>query len=155
MLMVNTSPQWDRQGNATFPVNQEKKIGDLLVSNLLFDLATERLPAADNYKPEIYKKQVVHEMSDGGTIVYNIRNKFRTNIDMDFVSTATVDVLKTIFDLGDSFNFLPFETTTGWDGDLAECVWPGPFEFERFSDNSRPNGFRGRILLRQTPGGTF
>jgi len=141
--------------DSTFPSAAEKFVGEFMITNDLYDFSTDRLPSAAQYKPRIFKKQVVHEMSDGGISLYNIRNKFQAEIRYNFVPTSSVDTLKTVYDLSDPFIFIPFETATSWDGNLAECVWIGPFEFIEFSSNNLGNGFNGRLQLRQTPGGSF
>lgn len=141
--------------NTTITADNEKSIGELLISNLLYDFSTDRLPAAENYTPRIDKKQIVHEMSDGGVALYNIVSKFRADMEFDFVPTSTVDSLRTIYNLNAPFVFVPFETATAWDGYWAECVWPGPFEFEEFTDNARGNGYTGTIKIRQTVGGSY
>ena len=141
--------------NTTQTVSQEKEIGELIVSNLLYDFNSDRLPSAKGYKPTVFKKQIAHQMSDGGIILYNITNKFRANVNMDFVPTSTVNTLKTIYDLNTPYIFIPFETSTSWNGDIAEAVWPGEFDFVQFTDNDRGNGYTGSIEIRQTPGGLF
>ena len=141
--------------NSTISANSQKTIGDLYISNLLYDFTDDRLPNAKSYKPFIFKKQIKHTMSDGGTILYNIRDKYHASIKMGFVPTSTVDTLRTIYDLDTAFLFVPFQTTSGWDGDIAEVVWPGNFDFMQFSDNNLGNGFQGRVQLMQTPGGIF
>ncbi|MDI6756446.1 MAG: hypothetical protein QME32_00320 [Endomicrobiia bacterium] len=141
--------------NTTITADNEKSIGELIISNLLYSFATDRLPAAENYTPRIDKKQIVHEMSDGGINLYNISSKFRADIDFDFVPTSTVESLRTIYNLNTPFVFIPFETATSWNGSWAECIWPGAFEFEEFTDNTLGNGYTGSIKLRQTAGGAY
>lgn len=142
-------------GNATQTSNEEKKIGELVITNLLYDFTSDRLPSAKGYKPKLDKMQFVHKMSDGGTVLYNLNNNFNANIQMDFVPTSTVDTLKTVYDLGTPFIFVPHETTSSWDAAMYETVWVDDFEFLRFSNNAKANGFSGAIKLRQTPGGEF
>lgn len=143
------------QMNSTITANEEKKIGELIVSNLLYDFANDRLPTAKNYDPSLFKKQVVHDMSDGGTALFNLASKFKADIKMDFVPTSTMNSLRTIYDLGEAFVFVPFETSTSWNGKWAECVWIGDFDFEEFSGNDKTNGYKGKMKLRQTPGGSY
>lgn len=141
--------------NATISADEEKRVGEFIASNLLYDFTSDRLPPADSYRPRLIKKQIIHEMSDGGVALYNIRDKFAAEIDQNFVPTSSVDNLRDIYDLGTPFLFIPFETATSWNGDIAECVWPGDFNFFQFSDNNKGNGYQGTISLRQTPGGAF
>ena len=141
--------------NSTQTADQEKQIGELIVTNLLYNFISDRLPSAANYTPRINKKQIIHTMSDGGTALYNIRNKFEADISMAFVPTTTFNSLKTIYDLATPTIFIPFETTTAWGGDIAEVVWPGQFDFMKLSSNNSANGYKGKIILKQTSGGTF
>lgn len=141
--------------DSTQIADQEKSVGEFIVTNLLYNFTSDRPPPADGYTPRLYKKQVVHEMSDGGTALFNIRNKFHTEIELSFVPTTTFNTLRSVYDLVTPFVFIPFETATAWNGDVAECVWPGNFDFYKFSDNNRGNGYTGKINIRQTPGGTF
>lgn len=136
----------------TIIADEEKKIGEFIVSDLLYDFATDRLPAADNYNPEINKRQAVQRMSDGGVTLYNIAEKFKTKIGLDFVPTATEISLKSVFDNVLPVNFIPFETTSSWNGDIYEVNWTGKYNFLKFSDNLRGNGFTGEITLEETPG---
>lgn len=143
------------QIHTTIVADEAKEIGEMLVTRLLYDFASDRLPAAAEYKPAIAKRQIVHEMSDGGVSVYNVKNKFAAEIEMRFVPTATEQTLRSIYDQQDPFNFVPLDTTTGWDGNMAECNWIGDYEFLEFSDNAPANGYTGMVRLRQTQGGQY
>mgnify|MGYP003393075267 FL=1 len=141
--------------NTTITANQQKQIGELIISNLLYDFASDRLPSAGEYKSSIQKRQIVHEMSDGGVSVYNVREKFSAQISLSFVPTSTESSLRSVYSQSSAFIFVPFDTTTGWDGNLAEVAWIGPYEFYEFSDNNLGNGYQGQIELRQTVGGKW
>lgn len=143
------------QMDQTIAANSEKTVGEFIISNLLYDFSTNRLPTYKEYQPKIAKQQFVHQMSDGGTSIFNLRNKFSADLELDFAPTATVASLKTIYDLADPVIFVPAETSASWDGEAAEVVWTGPFTFLELSHNNRGNGFSGKLTLRQTPGGSF
>lgn len=138
--------------NATIIADQEKKIGELIISKLFYDFESDRLPSANNYSSQIVRKQVKHEMSDGGVTLFNLAEKFKANLRFSFVPTSTVLVLKDIYDDNDPVNFISFETTSSWDGDIFEVNWTGQFNFLKFSDNNRDIGFSGNMLLEETPG---
>jgi hypothetical protein len=129
--------------------NQDKILGLLVVSDLYY--AMPRLPSSNEYKPSIIPKQIVHTLSDGGTRVHNIRNKWTTTIGLDYITTEHRDALKSIWELGSEFNFCPFGTTTSWDGIIIESVWVGPFDFYKYSDNAAVSGWSGDIKLKETP----
>lgn len=141
--------------NSTTVSGDEKKIGELIISKLIYNFANDRFPTSENYKPRIMRKQIIHEMADGGVKIYNVANKFAAEIGLSFVPTTTEITLKSIYTTADPIIFIPFETTTSWNGDIAECVWVGDYSFMEFSDNNRGIGYRGTISLRQTSGGSF
>lgn len=138
--------------NETITADEEKKIGEFYTTKLFYDFDSDRLPAAKGYKPQITQKQVRHVMSDGGVQLYNIAQKFKTQIKMDFVPTSTEVVLRSIFDSADHVVFLPFDTTTAWDAQLYPVVWTGPYNFVEFADNNRNIGYKGNINLEEIPG---
>lgn len=138
--------------NATIIADQEKKIGELVISKLFYDFEADRLPSAKNYTPQIVRKQVRHEMSDGGVTLFNLAEKFKTTLRFEFVPTSTELVFKAIYDDNDPVNFISFETTSSWDGDLFEVNWTGQFNFLKFSANNKNIGFKGIMTLEETPG---
>lgn len=133
----------------TQTANQEKRIGLLVLSDLYYSLA--QLPSSNEYTPTLVPKQVVHKLSDGGTRIHNIRNKWSVNIGLDYISSTQKSSLQTIWELQTEFNFCAFGTSTGWDGFLFETIWDGPFEFYKYSDNALVSGFSGNIKLKETP----
>jgi hypothetical protein len=135
---------------STITANQEKLISLFVPSEKLFELAVR--PSASGYKPKITPKQVVHKLSDGGTRIHNVRKKWQTSIELDYVSQAQRDDLfDLIYDPGVEFNFCPFGTATGWGGEIFEAVWEGDFNFYEFSDNAVESGYSGKINLKETP----
>lgn len=133
----------------TITADQEKAIGVLFVSDILLDFSL--IPQAKNYDPRVIPKQVVHILSDGGTRVHNVSKKFEAKIKLSRIGETFRNSLRTIYNLRDSFEFVPFGTSTGWDGVMFECVWPGSFDFFQYSDNAVSAGFDGNILLKEVP----
>lgn len=133
----------------TITANQEKRLGLFVISDLRISL--NLIPSAQGYKPRIVPKQVVHRLSDGGVRLHNIRNKWETSMDLDFITTTQRDGLFDVYDLGLAFNFCPFGTATGWDASIYEAVWDGPFTFYEYSDNAASSGFSGKVSLKETP----
>lgn len=134
---------------ATQTANQEKRLGQLVISDLYFRMS--HIPNASGYKPSRTPKQIVHRLSDGGTRVHNVRKKWEIDIRLKHLNQSDRDSLKEIYDLQDAFIFSVFGTATGWDGILFEAVWPGEFDFYEFSDDAIAAGFSGKISLRETP----
>lgn len=134
----------------TFIADQEKFISLFVPSDLI--LALTLIPNSSGYKPKIVPKQVVHKLSDGGTRIHNVRKKWETSLDLNYVSTTQRDALfEDVYDTGEEFNFCPFGTATAWDGILYEAVWDGPFLFYEYSDNAVASGYSGKIPLKETP----
>lgn len=126
----------------------EKFVGELIVAER--KLVMERNPTINSYEPITVRKQVVHQMPDGGTTVFNIQNKFRGTLSWDYVSEDFRDALMAIYRTGEVFNFLTGPTTTAWNGEIFEVLWMDKFDF-KFSSNVKEVGYSGRILLQQTP----
>lgn len=133
---------------STITTGEEKAIGLLVFSDSL--LSFDRLPSADNYEPELLPKQVVHQMSDGGTRIHTISEKWNFEIKYKYINETFKDNLKTVWDMQDEFMFAPFETGTSWDGVIIEAVWPGSFQFYKYSDNAADAGYSGKITLMET-----
>lgn len=133
----------------TILANQEKRLGLLTISDLTLEL--EKIPSAKSYKPTIVPKQIVHTLSDGGTRIHTVRNKWDISFNLEYVTESQRDALYDIHESSDAFTFCPFGTATGWDGFIFEAVWPGQFQFYSFSDNATVSGFSGKIQLKETP----
>lgn len=135
---------------STIVANQNKYIGYLVLSELLTDF-DGRVPNAQNYSPLLDPQNVVHKLSDGGTRIQTLEDKWKVQLGFDYVTQSARDELKGIFDDHDEMVFAPFGTTTGWDGFVFPCVWSGGFGFYKYSDNASDSGFTGSMTLMETP----
>lgn len=134
----------------TITADQEKILGLFYVSDLIYTLG--KIPNAAGYKPSLAPKQIVHTLSDGGTRIHNVRNKFSLGIDLDYLSSTEVTSIRDVYDRQDGFQFSAFATSTGWINPVFfECVWTGPFGFYEYSDDASSSGFSGKINLKETP----
>jgi hypothetical protein len=133
----------------TIVADQEKLLGLLTISDLT--VALEKIPSANAYKPSNTPKQIVHTLSDGGTRIHNVRAKWTTTINLEYVTQAQRDSLFDLHAGGEAFTFCPFGTATGWDAISFEAVWPGPFQLFAYSDNAASSGFSGKVDLKETP----
>lgn len=129
--------------------NQEKLLGLLVLSDL--EIALTKIPNAQNYKPKVVPKQVVHRLSDGGTRINTVRRKKETALNLDYIDSSQRDLLYNLYIDNTEFNFCPFGTATGWDGFMFEAVWDGSFDFFEYSDNAASSGFSGKVSLKETP----
>ena len=61
---------------------------------------------------------------------------------------AYYNSLFNIYETQTAVMFVPFGTTTAWDGKAYECLWTNDFDF-RHSDNNKDAGFSGMITLEE------
>lgn len=135
-----------RQSN-TIVSGQEKAIGYFLPSRLLYQFARD--PSAKNYKPINKQTQIEHRMADGGTRIQNIAKKWSFSIKLSNIDETFRSNLEAIYERTDSFVFCPQGTSTSWNEIIAECVWPGDFDFNIYDDNAIQAGFAGQIRLAE------
>jgi hypothetical protein len=127
--------------------NSEKAIGSFYVSDE--QIAVPRRPSSSDYTPKIDPEQVVHTMSDGGVRLHTVKDKYAVDLKFKNISRTFRDDLKSLYDLRTSFIFCPMGTSTGWDEVLFEAVWPGNFDFYKFSDDAVSSGYTGTISLKE------
>ncbi len=133
---------------STQAANSDKAIGYLVISDTLLSL--QRTPSSQNYTPKIDPEQVVHAMSDGGVRIHTVKDKHTADLKFKYISRDFRDDLKDVYDSRAPFMFCPLGTTTSWDETLFECVWPGNFDFFKFSDDAAASGFSGTVTLKET-----
>jgi hypothetical protein len=132
----------------TMVADAEKALGYFVVSQERIDFS--RIPSAKNYNPVIDTEEVVHKLSDGNTRIQVVADRWRANVKLEYISESFRNSLRTIYNLHDGLIFVPFGTTTAWDAVIFPCVWQGPFDFYKFSDNAPATGFEGTIKLWET-----
>jgi|GEM_PF-5256337 len=133
----------------TITANTEKAIGHLVLSSLELEFPN---PNAAGYNPVLAPKQIVHQLSDGGTRIHVVREKWEAKLKFNSVTESERNSFRAVYDQYNPWLFVPFGTHTSWDGILFEAVWTNPFNFYRFVDENMNAGFRGDIDLKETPG---
>lgn len=134
----------------TITANQEKAIGWLYIGDVHVDFPI--IPNSSNYDIELMPKQIEHTLADGGTRIQYLRDLYKSNVKLNYISNSFKQSLKTVYDLQSDFVFVPFpETTANWDKIIFPCVWTGPFKFHEYSDDAADSGFSGTITLKQAP----
>lgn len=133
----------------TIVAGTERALSYVVFSDLLLNF--ERVPSSKNYKPQLKATDVEHVLSDGGTRINYIDNKWSTTIKWKNISTAFRDDLKEVYDLKDEFIFAAFPTMTGWDEVLYPCVWSGDFKFYEYADDFVQAGFSGDVIFKEVP----
>lgn len=137
------------QMDNTIDGSEEKSIGELVISER--KIAFPYNPAIDFFNPKIDRTQVKHIMPDGGTILFNIKNKYKATIGLRHITSSFYNSLLDIYDDADPIYFVPFPTSTSWDGKAYQCVWPGDFDF-KFGNNAKTT-YSGNITLEETISG--
>jgi hypothetical protein len=132
----------------TMVANSEKVLGQFIISNE--HVVFPRNPSAKNYKPLTNPKQTVHKLSDGGVRIHYVATKRSAEVKYSYITESFRDSLKAVYDLNDSFIFVPFGTMTSWDKIIFDAVWPGAFDFYKYSDNAATTGFSGKIKIKET-----
>lgn len=128
----------------------ERKIGELVVTERRLQFSVN--PSHNDYDPSINLTKIVHSMPDGGKTIFNIREKFRAKIAMEYISSAFNSSLRSVYEDALPLYFLPFPTTgTDWDSRAHEVVWTNDYNFTH-AENSKTQGFIGNIVVEETPG---
>ncbi|HEA21479.1 MAG TPA: hypothetical protein ENH87_11225 [Pricia antarctica] len=124
----------------------ENKVGEFIIAQNR--LVFTRNPDIRLFKPMLDRKQVRHIMPDGGVVLYNVKNKYKTKIGLRFITQAFHDSLLSLYEEAVPLIFAPFPTSTSWDGGAFPVVWSGDFDF-KFSYNVKDVGFSGNITLEE------
>ena len=127
-------------------VDTEKKVGEIYAGSLM--LAFERNPNAASYKPLVDRQSVVHRMPNGGSTQFIVANKFKGDISWKYLTESFYNSLLNIYETATAIHFVPFPTTTSWDGKAYECIWTNDFDFKH-SDSNKDAGFGGIIKLEE------
>ncbi len=133
---------------STQVANAEKAIGYIYVGENV--LTFPRIPNASNYTPTRDPKEVVHEMSDGGSRRQVVQTKWMTKIKLTHITQSFRDSLLSIYETNAPLEYCPFGTGTSWDGILFEAVWIGNFDFYKYSADAVSSGYTGSLDLRET-----
>lgn len=141
-----TSVSFDLE--STIVAGNEKAIGWLLLSSVMHTF--DREPPSKGYKPKLDPKDIVHELSDGGKRIQFISEKNMAQLSYKHITPSEKTALKAVWRQHREMVFVPFGTTTAWDGVIFPCVWEGTFDFEEFSDDAVSAGFTGKINLTET-----
>jgi len=125
----------------------EYLVGEVYIGSSL--LAFERNPTSVDYKPITNRKQIIHKMPNGGVTQFIVDDKFKAQIKWKFLTNSFTTQLQDIYDTGTAFYFVPFATTTAWDGRAFEVAWTNNFDF-RHSSNNKDAGQGGKIIIEET-----
>ena len=135
---------------STIVADQNKYIGYMVVSETRTTFSG-RIPSSQQYNTKIDPKQIRHRLSNGGVRIQTIDEKHRANVSLDYITTESRDELREVYGEHLERVFVPFGTSSGWDGIIFPCVWAGDFTFYRYSDNASEAGFSGSMEFLETP----
>lgn len=133
---------------STVVANSEKAIGHIILSENEFSFP--KIPASGGYTPLLKSKEFSHELSDGGNRSHFVQTKWDIKMSYKYITQSFRDDLKDIYDTREPFIFVPFGTSSGWDGVIFEANWVGNFDFYKYSDNAVASGYSGSIELKET-----
>ena len=139
------------QMTATIDANENKKIGELWITSKILTL--EHNPGSQQYKPKFDRKEYTHNMSDGGTAHYIIDKSFVCNMKLTYQSNSMTNALLDIYEDADPFVFVPFPTSSAWEGrHIYEVNWVGDYDFLQPAKNYYSSyGWSGNLRLKETP----
>lgn len=132
----------------TMVANSEKAVGYLYLGEN--ELTFDRIPSSGNYTPVIDPKELIHNLSDGGTRRQTVQTKWSVKVKLKYISETFKDSLYSIYNQFAPKVFVPFGTGTAWDGILFEANWMGNFDFYKYADDATNAGFTGSIDLKET-----
>lgn len=135
------------EAKSTQVANSEKALSYIHFGKVEVDF--DRIPNAKGYNPMYRPKEIKHKLSDGGTRIQYIDQKFGASIKLKYISKGFRDTLYSFWKSQVDFGFVPFGTAAGWDNVLHTCVWPGNFDFFNFGDDNPGTGFNGTIKLEE------
>lgn len=136
------------QIDSAMTADTERYIGEFIVTEK--KLVFEHNPSIKDFTPTIDRYQVKHIMADGGTALHNIRDKFKVKIKSKFISETHYNDLLSLYNDALPLYFVPFPTTTSWDGKAYEMIWSGDFDYN-YATNVKSIGFNGTMVLEETP----
>lgn len=135
--------------SSTIVSNSEKTVGNIYVTDQRLNFA--RLPDSSGYKPSERSVEIIHTLSDGGKRITFKAEKHEIDINLKYISTSFRNDLRTLWREKNEFLFVAFPTSTEWDEFCFPCVWEGPFDFFKLSNNNPNAGFNGTIRLSEVP----
>lgn len=127
-------------------VDTEKRIGEIYIGDLMLEL--ERNPNAASYKPILNRQKVIHRMPNGGVSLFIVDEKFKAEVSWKHVTESFTSQLLNVYTTNTTFVFVPFATTSAWDGNAYEMAWTNDYDFKH-SDNNKSAGFGGKIMMEE------
>jgi len=132
----------------TMTANSEKAVGYFYVG--ANELTFAKIPNSGGYTPIIDPKELIHNLSDGGTRRQTVQAKWSVKVKLKYITETFKDSLLEIYNEFTPKVFVPFGTGTAWDGILFEANWMGNFDFYKYADDATNAGFTGSIDLKET-----
>lgn len=127
-------------------------LGELTISGRQYTLPEN--PHYTKYKATNKAKQIVHELSDGGTTVYNISTNFSAEFTQEYQDPATVQALDDLYDGGEPLVFSPFPTVTGWTQAYSRVYtvsMVGDRPLDASGNSYDAQGFDVKVTMREVP----
>ncbi len=126
------------------------KLGQMIVAAEEYELPHN--PDFANYTPILTGDRLGKEMADGGIVTYKKVQKFQARINLNFVPESDRDSLLAMHESIGSYVFVPYPTSSAWDGAAHEVNFVGDFNLFKPARNSRTTPFyAGEIAIKETP----
>jgi len=130
----------------TIVADEEKYVGEIYIG--LKDFEADKNPA--EYNPIISKKGFDLDMADGGVKSIWYAEKFKADLNFNFVSTTEIANFNDLYNDHASFYFAPTPTDEGtdWDGDSWLVNWVGDKDMYKLTNGiSKVVGFDVNMSL--------
>lgn len=137
----------DLQMDNTIAGSVEKSVGEFVLTERLVQFS--RNPSAKDFDPVTKMHRVIHNMPDGGKSALIIKPKFKAKLKWEFITDAFKSSLETVYNAVNAVYFVPYPTSTSWDGTAKECIWTNDFDFS-YDENSKTQGQGGSIVIEET-----
>lgn len=129
--------------------HEQKKIGELIVANLLLDIGKDMSNYDVRYREKV--KDIVlgdgslHRVVSPYGNSYSLSQKYEANVGFKYISKSLRDSLKAIKELNESVLWLPESSALPYE--IFEVLWTSPWA-EKFSSLYKSSGYDISFTLR-------
>lgn len=126
------------------------KMGQMIVA--AEEYALPHNPDFANYDPTLVGLREEKQMASGGVTTQRRDEKFQARIGLRWMPESDKESILAMYRSTGAYYFVPFPTTTAWDGQAHEVVPVGNFELFKPARNDRMVPlYAGDIIIKETP----
>jgi hypothetical protein len=127
----------------------DRECGQIIATELQYELPWN--PNFSDYLPTLSGRRQQKIMSDGGIKTYSIAEKFKASFRLNYVPPSVTSGIRDLYNSDNSYIFVPFATTTGWDGDAWEINFVGEYNLKQAANNDTSDPYyKGSIIIAET-----